>query len=270
VDASDPEFPRTFGPASGDVLEPSFAGQLTVWRTPAGGVTRVRAMPCLHPEGCPRQAVYLSPAGLDTEALAAARWTDIAYGDHVLVAWRQHDGSNWRIAVRTKAPEAGWSARAYLSPAGVDASAPSVVPGQFADGVPPSVVVAWTDEEGAGPIARATVFGQDTPPEPTKLSTAGEEVMSTIGLSWNGVAAAWVTGPADAAAVQVRGYDATGPKSEIRPFGGSGDSADCAGPVGCPRRLVTGHRVRRASQQTPMERQPVERVAGDDQHDRHV
>ncbi|RYP81849.1 hypothetical protein EKO23_22995 [Nocardioides guangzhouensis] len=220
VDASDPEPPFwNIGPATEDVLEPSFAGDVDVWRTPSDGVTRVRAV-CATT--CSDPAVYLSPAGLDTEELAAAGWTDNAYRRHGLVAWRQHDGSSWRIAVRTKTAGAGWSARAYLSPAGVDASAPSVAPGQFADGELSSVIVAWTEESASGPIARAAVFGEATPPEPTTLSVAGEKVTGTVGLTWNGVAAAWVSGAPEAAAVQVRGFDVTGPRSDVRPFGGNG------------------------------------------------
>ena len=221
VDASDPEFPWTFGQATEeDALEPSFAGGVRVWRTPSDGVTRVRAV-CAS-IGCSEPVVFLSPPALDTAALATAGWNDNADRNHSLVAWRQHDGSNWRIAVRTRATGAGWSARAYLSPAGVDASAPSIAPGQFADGEPSSVVVARTEEAAAGPIARAAVFGEAAPPEPITLSSAGEEPMRTFGLTWNGVAVAWVTGTPEAAAVQVRGYDVTGPTSHVDPFGGKG------------------------------------------------
>ena len=220
VDASDPEDPFSFGPTTEDALEPSFARGVEVWRSPSGGVTRVRAL-CAAMR-CSEQAVYLSPASLDTDALAAAAWTDNADGVHALVAWRQHDGSNWRVAVRTRAEGAGWSARAYLSPAGVDASAPSVAPGQFAGAAHSSVVATWTEGAGAGAIARAAVFGEDTPPEPTTLSAAGEEVMRTSGLTWNGVAVAWLAGTPETAAVQVRGYDVTGPTSDVAPFGGDG------------------------------------------------
>ena len=222
----------TVSPAGEDVSGPSKAtGDFSTayaWIGSDGAHTRARAQLSLCDPFClvdPRKApkpVDISPPGLDAQAVSAQAGVVIAddhYDEYFVFFWRQFDGANWRVATRAKPHGEPWEELIYLSPPGVDASAP-VTDSYFAYPEAYAVSVAWTEQVGGHSAARvATMFA---PPGPASVpvvetvsSTAVDATVVAVDQAEGlGPGVAWVaTGTPDA--IRLRGLDTVAPATDV-------------------------------------------------------
>jgi hypothetical protein len=191
-------------PPGEDAFAPSVLGA-AFWRMYDGTHWRIRVSHQRN-DGTWDTPTFLSPAGTDAEAPTVGGRTQKCddLGQPSLVAtWRQHDGTNWRVAWRAYTDD--WSPMHFLSEAGHDASSPEM------RGC--GLVAAWTEAASSHPVAKASDLSINTEnPSIANLSGVDADVE---GVGVRDTSVAWLDATISPNALRLATLDKIGPYANL-------------------------------------------------------
>lgn len=191
-------------PPGEDALAPKVSYSAAVWRTFDGSNWRIRASRS-RAYLTWRAPVSLSPAGTDAEGPEIGVCRD----ELLVIAWRQYDGTNWRVAERAYTDR--WSPLAYLSAAGHDASSPAI---GSTDRYSCGSVAAWTEPVDGHKVARATDLATSSGTD--SVTTLSGVDADRQGVTTRDTTVAWLDATTTPKLLRLATLDNTGPYANLR------------------------------------------------------